>query len=71
MRRQSFYDWLLLELQTARAALLGLYVRRDELLYEQAPALRRRYMEAIGREEDAVLQAELETALLRRKAEMI
>lgn len=71
MRAQSFYDWLLNELQTARAALLGLYVTRDELLYEQAPALRRRYMEVIGKEEDAVLQAELETALLRRKAEMI
>ena len=71
MREQSFYKWLLTELQTARIALLGLYERRDELLYEQAPALRKRYMETIGNEEESVLQAELETALLRRKLEMI
>ena len=71
MRTQSYVHWLQTELQTARAALLALYEQRDALLYEQAPALRRRYMEAIGNEETAVLQAELEMTLLRRKAELI
>jgi hypothetical protein len=71
MREQSFYRWLMDEAVTARVALLGLYEQRDKLLYVQAPQLRKEYMEKIGAVEEDVLQAELETAMLRRKLELV
>lgn len=71
MREQSFYDWLMNEVASSRRALIGLYEQRDKLLYIEAPPLRKRYMETIGVYEEDVLQAELDVAMLRRKAEMI
>ena len=71
MRTQSFYDWMIKEVATSRMALVGLYEQKDKLLYVEAPALRRRYMENIGVYEESVLEAELEVSLLRRKAEMM
>lgn len=71
MRMQSFGDWLIREVAASRMALISAYEKRDHLLYVEAPPLRKRYMDAIGTVEEGVLQAELETALLRRKAELI
>ena len=71
MRKQTFYDWLTRELLSSRMALVGLYEKRDRLLYVEAPPLRQRYMDAIGVHEEGVLAAELEVSMLRRKAEMI
>lgn len=71
MREQTFYDWLTREAAGCRMALLGLYEFRDQLLYEKAPALRRQYLALFGTTEEAVLAAELDTAMLRRKAELI
>lgn len=71
MRTQSFGDWLIREVAASRMALITAYEKRDHLLYVEAPPLRKRYMDAIGTVEEGVLQAELETALLRRKAELI
>lgn len=71
MRRQTFYDWLLREVATSRMALIGLYEKKDKLLYVEAPPLRQRYMELIGIHEERVLAAELEVSMLRRKIEMI
>lgn len=71
MRNQTFYDWLTREVTTSRMALVGLYEKKDKLLYVEAPPLRRRYMETIGIYEESVLAAELEVSMLRRKAEMI
>lgn len=71
MRRQTFYDWLLREVATSRMALIGLYEKKDKLLYVEAPPLRQRYMELIGIHEERVLAAELEISMLRRKIEMI
>lgn len=71
MREQSFFNWLERELSTGQLALVGLYEQRDKLLYQEAPALRKRYMDAVGNVEEGVLNAELEVSLLRRKAELI
>ena len=71
MRKQTFYDWLERELFSARLALLTLYESRDRLLYVEAPELRRKYMDSIGVYENPVLEAELEAAMLRRKAELL
>lgn len=71
MRNQTFYDWLTREVATSRMALIGLYENRDRILYVEAPPLRKKYMDLIGNTEEAVLQAELEVSLLRRKVEMI
>lgn len=70
-QKQSFYDWLLRETASVRFALIALYENRDRLLYLEAPELRRRYLSIFGETESAVLREELETALLRRKAELI
>lgn len=71
MRNQTFYDWLTREVATSRMALVGLYEKKDKLLYVEAPPLRQRYMETIGIYEESVLAAELEVSMLRRKVEMI
>lgn len=71
MRVQSFGDWLIREIAASRMALITAYEKRAHLLYVEAPPLRKRYMDAFGTVEEGVLQAELETALLRRKAELI
>lgn len=71
MREQSFFNWLERELSTGQLALVGLYEQRDKLLYQEAPALRKRYMDAVGNVEEGILNAELEVSLLRRKAELI
>lgn len=71
MRNQTFYDWLTREVATSRMALVGLYEKKDKLLYVEAPPLRQRYMETIGIYEESVLTAELEVSMLRRKVEMI
>ena len=71
MRNQTFYDWLIREVATSRMALVGLYEKKDKLLYVEAPPLRQRYMETIGIYEESVLAAELEVSMLRRKVEMI
>ena len=71
MRNQTFYDWLTREVATSRMALVGLYEKKDKLLYVEAPPLRQRYMETIGVYEESVLAAELEVSMLRRKVEMI
>ena len=71
MREQTFYDWLTREVATSRMALIGAYENRDRLLYVEAPPLRQRYMDQFGTVEEAVLQAELEVSLLRRKVEMV
>lgn len=71
MRAQTFYQWLLREAATSRMALIGLYEKRDRILYVEAPPLRKKYMELIGAAEEPVIRAELETALLRRKLELM
>lgn len=71
MRMQTFGDWLIREVAASRMALITAYEKRDQLLYVEAPPLRKRYMDAIGTAEEGVLQAELEVSLLRRKAELI
>lgn len=71
MRGQSFYDWLEREISTEEFALVGLYEQKDKLLYQEAPALRKRYMDAVGDVEEGVLNDELEVSLLRRKVELI
>ena len=71
MRVQTFGDWLLTRMISLRQALIALYEQRDKLLYVEAPPLRQRYMDAIGKYEEEVLQAELDTQMLRRKAELI
>lgn len=71
MRQQTFFHWLTREVASSRMALIGLYEKKDQLLYLEAPPLRQRYMEMIGIHEESVLAAELEVSMLRRKAEMI
>ncbi|MBQ9031180.1 MAG: hypothetical protein IJ106_06980 [Parasporobacterium sp.] len=69
--RHTFYHWLQREVESGRRALLGLYEKKDHLLYVEAPPLRKKYMELIGTTEEGVLQAELDVVMLRRKTEMI
>ena len=71
MDRPTFFTWLTRELNTSKMALLGLYEKRDHILYVEAPPLRKKYMDLIGVTEEAVLQAELEVYILQRKIEMI
>lgn len=71
MRQQTFYDWLTREVASSRMALVGMYANRDDLLYVQAPQLRKKYMDTIGVMEQPVLEAELELAMLKRKMELI
>jgi len=69
--RQTFYGWMLREIESGKMALLGLYEKRDHLLYVEAPPLRKKYMALIGSAEEEVLQAELEAAMMRRKLELV
>ena len=71
MRTQTFCDWLQREIESSRMALVKLYESRDRLLYVDAQALRRKYMDLIGHGEESVLQAELEVSMLRKKIELI
>ena len=71
MRQQTFYDWLAREVASSRMALVGMYASRDELLYVQAPQLRKKYMDTIGAAEQPVLEVELELTMLQRKLELI
>lgn len=71
MRNQSFYSLFGQEVNTQGVALLGLYEKKDRLLYVEAPQIRKRYMEAVGNFEEGVLNDELELSLLHRKAELI
>ncbi len=71
MRVQTFYNWLEREVLSSRMALVALYENRDRLLYVEAPALRKKYMDHIGISEESVLEAELEVLLLRKKMELI
>lgn len=71
MRRQSFHDWLLQEVASIRKSLFPLYEKKDRLLYVDAVALRNEYIDKIGKYEESVLEAELETALLREKLILI
>lgn len=71
MRNQSFYSLFGQEVNTLGVALLGLYEKKDRLLYVEAPQIRKRYMEAVGNFEEGVLNDELELSLLHRKAELI
>ena len=71
MSRLTFYTWLQREVDTSRMALLGLYEKRDHILYVEAPPLRKKYMDVIGCVEEEVLQAELEVSLLQQKVDII
>jgi hypothetical protein len=71
MREQSFNSWLIAELASSRMALISMYENRDRILYIEAPALRQKYLSIFGETENAVLQAELENSLLKRKIELI
>ena len=69
--RPTFYTWLHAEIRTRKMALVMLYETQDHMLYVEAPPLRQKYMELFGAQEEDVLQAELETSMLRRKLELI
>ena len=71
LREQTFYGWLEKELADRAYALVTLYEERDRLLYSDAPALRQKYMDAIGVYENEVLKTELEVSMLRRKCELM
>lgn len=71
MRRHSFISWLRNELASASCALLTLYLQRDRLLYVEGPQLEREYMRAVGEQEETVIRAEIESALLRKKQNML
>lgn len=70
-RTQTFYDRLSREAAAGKMALIGLYATRDRLLYVESPALKKQYMQKIGIFEEPVLEAELDTAMLKKKADMI
>ncbi len=71
MREQTFSSWLQQRIESCRMAMVTLYEKRDHLRYVEAPPLRKKYMDRIGAREEAVLQAELEVSLLRKKVEWI
>lgn len=71
MEKVSFTNWLQEELASAKQALLASYVQRDQLLYQEGPALLAQYLEQFGALEETVLQSELTTRLLERKIDLI
>lgn len=71
MEKASFTNWLQEELASAKQALLASYVQRDQLLYQEGPALLAQYLEQFGALEETVLQSELTTRLLERKIDLI
>lgn len=71
MGKQFFFDALAQELRTVRRALLTLLETRERLIYRDAPALRRQYIEKFGELEQKTLAAELKALLLTRKLEMV
>ena len=71
MGKQNFSIWLINEVAASRYALLSLLEKRDQLLYMDAPALRREYMAKIGSFEEEVLESELAASQLERKVELI
>lgn len=71
MSTRSFTDMLMREVVSYHLLLVSLYEKKDQLLYIEAPALRKRYMDVIGDREQGVLEEELELQLLHRKQELI
>jgi len=71
MSTKSLTSWQLSEINSLRDAILTLLAKKDSLLYVQAPALRAQYMEQIGGFEQQVLEAELDTVLLEKKAALM
>ncbi len=69
MSGKSIESWQFSEISSLRDAILALLLKKDSLLYVQAPVLRARYMQSIGAREQEVLAAELDTVLLRKKAD--
>lgn len=67
----SFTTWLQDELAYAKQTLLALYVKRDQLLYQESPALQTEYLQQFGTLEETVLKSELTTRLLERKIDLI
>lgn len=70
-QRRSFSEWLLMEVTAARCALLALYEKQDSLKMVERPALERKYMETVGKEEQEVIRQEIECELLEEKERMI
>lgn len=71
MEKSSFTNWLQEELASAKQALLASYVQRDQLLYQEGPALLAEYLQQFGTLEETVLQSEITTRLLERKIDLI
>lgn len=71
MMKPTYTQWLLFQYDSARKALIGALVKRDQMLYVEVPALRQEYMDSIGAIEEPVLRAELEANMLERKKELI
>ena len=71
MEKASFTNWLQEELASAKQALLASYVKRDQLLYQEGPALLNEYLHQFGTLEETVLQSELTTRLLERKIDIM
>ena len=71
MSTMSFTTWLQDELTYAKQALLASYVKRDQLLYQESPALHTEYLQQFGTLEETVLKSELTTRLLERKIDLI
>jgi hypothetical protein len=67
----SFTTWLQDNLTSAKQALLASYVKRDQLLYQESPALQTEYLQQFGTLEETVLKSELTTRLLERKIDLI
>ncbi len=70
-QRRSFSEWLLMEVTVARCALLALYEKQDSLKMVERPALERKYMETVGKDEQEVIRQEIECELLAEKEQMI
>ena len=67
----SFDSMLHQELAGLQKRLQELYGTRDRLLNQEAPKLWQRYMDVMGKEEEAVLTMELELSLKKKRAALI
>ena len=67
----TFDAWMLQEIERGRQGLTALIEQRDRLVKDEAPRLRQRYMEAMGFEEEAIKDKELDLAILRKKESLI
>lgn len=71
MKQHTFTKWLKIEIVAAQATLRTAYEELDKVKFVEGPALEEEYMDKIGKDEQEVIETELECELLQEKKTMV